>query len=103
MIINQIEAAMSKLLDETGLECTCITLHPEHHTQLINEFDELVTYHPDIEEPIWYRGIPVYKAELADYFGASNPLLEERYSMVGHYDFDLDQYIAEQHFAIDNQ
>jgi len=103
MIINQIEAAMSKLLAETGLECTCITLHPEHHTQLINEFDELVTYHPDIEEPIWYKGIPVYKAELADYFGASNLLLEERYSMVGHYDFDLDQYIAEQHFAIDNQ
>jgi hypothetical protein len=103
MIINQIEAAMSKLLDETGLECTCITLHPEHHTQLINEFKNMVNVDPAIEEPIWYRGIPVYKAELADYFGASNPLLEERYSMVGYYDFDLDQYIAEQHFAIDNQ
>ena len=103
MIINQIEAAMSKLLDETGLECTCITLHPEHHAQLIEQFRELVNVDPDIEEPIWYRGIPVYKAELADYFGASNPLLEERYSMVGHYDFKLDQYIAEQHFAIDNQ
>lgn len=103
MIINQIEAAMSKLLDETGLECTCITLHPEHHTQLINEFKNMVNVDPAIEEPIWYRGIPVYKAELADYFGASNPLLEERYSMVGHYDFKLDYYIEEQHFAIDNQ
>jgi hypothetical protein len=101
MIINQIEAAMSKLLEETGLECTCITLHPEHHAQLIEAFREQVNVDPDIEEPIWYRGIPVYKAELRE--GSVNPLLEERYSMVGHYDFDLDQYIAEQHFAIDNQ
>ena len=94
---------MSKLLRETGLECTCITLHPEHHTQLINDFDELVTYHPDVEEPIWYRGIPVYKAELVDDFGATNPCLEEGFSIVGHYDFDLDQYLSEQHFALVSQ
>jgi hypothetical protein len=101
MIVEKIEAAMSKLLDETGLECTCITLHPEHHAQLIEAFRELVNVDPAVEEPIWYRGIPVYKAELRE--GGVNPLLEERYSMVGHYDFKLDQYIAEQHFAIDNQ
>ncbi len=101
MIINQIEAAMSKLIAETGLDVTCITLHPEHHAQLINDFDALVTYHPDVEEPIWYKGIPVYKAESIS--GRVNPLLMEGYSMVGLYDFDLDQYIAEQHFAIDNQ
>ena len=101
MIINQIEAAMSKLLDETGLECNCITLHPEHHAQLIEEFREQVNVDPAIEEPIWYRGIPVYKAESIS--GRVNPLLMEGYSMVGLYDFDLDQYIEEQHFAIDNQ
>ena len=102
MIINQIEAAMSKLLDETGLECTCITLHPEHHTQLINDFDALVTYHPDVEAPIWYKGIPVYLAELSSK-GGVNPCLQEGFSIVGHYDYDLDQYISEQHIALVSQ
>lgn len=102
MIINQIEAAMSKLLDETGLECTCITLHPEHHAQLIEAFRDMVTSDPEIKEPIYYRGIPVYKAEYCN-AGSENLLLERGFSIVGLYDFDLDQYIAEQHFAIDNQ
>ena len=101
MIINQIEEAMSKLLRETGLECTCITLHPEHHTQLINDFDALVTYHPDVEEPIWYKDIPVYLAELRE--GGVNPCLQEGFSIVGHYDYDLDQYISEQHIALVSQ
>ena len=101
MIINQIEAAMSKLLEETGLDANCITLHPEHHTQLINDFDALVTYHPDVEEPIWYKGIPVYKAELRE--GGVNHLIERGFSMVGHYDFRLDQYLSEQHIPIVSQ
>ena len=101
MITNQIEEAMSKQLRETGLECTCITLHPEHHAQLINDFDELVQYDPDREAPIWYKDIPVYLAELRE--GGVNPCLQEGFSIVGHYDFGLDQYISEQHIALVSQ
>ena len=99
MITNQIEEAMSKLLRETGLDANCITLHPEHHAQLIREFDAS----RDLQEPIHYNGIPVYKAELIDDFGATNPCLEEGYSIVGHYDFGLDQYLSEQHIALVSQ
>ena len=99
MIVDKIEAAMSKLIDETGLECNCITLHPEHHAQLIEEFREQVNVDPAIEEPIWYRGIPVYKAECRD-DGSRNHLLEKGFSVLGHYDFKLDYYIEEESFPL---
>ena len=98
-ITEQIRAAQSKLLAETGLDANCITLHPEHHAQLIREFDAS----PDLQEPIHYNGIPVYKAELVDAIHATNPCLMEGFSIVGHYDFDLDQYLSEQHIAIVSQ
>ena len=104
-IINQIEAAMSKLLAETGLECNCITLHPEHHAQLINEFKDMVSINPELEEPIWYKGIPVYKAELPDDRDMSrqNPCLMEGFSIVGHYNFQEDYYVEEQHIPLVSQ
>jgi hypothetical protein len=100
-IINQIEAAMSKLLAETGLECNCITLHPEHHAQLIRDFKELVNVDPELEEPIWYKGISVYKAELPD-DREENPCLSEGFSVVGHYNSIEDYYVKEQHIPLDN-
>ena len=103
--INQIEAAMSKLLAETGLEANCITLHPEHHAQLINEFRDMVTHHPELEEPIYYKGISVYKAELPDDRDMSqrNPCLEDGFSIVGHYDFQMGWYDKEQHIPLESQ
>jgi hypothetical protein len=97
-IINQIEAAMSKLLAETGLECTCMTLHPEHHVQLINEFKDMVNVDPDLEEPVYFMGIPVYRAALPDDRDSSrqNPCLMEGFSIVGHYNFQEDYYVEEQ-------
>ena len=104
-ITEQIEAAMSKLLEETGLEANCITLHPEHHTQLINEFKEQVSIDPAVKEPIWYRGIPVYKAELPDDRDMThrNPCLMEGFSIVGHYDSRENYYVKEQHFHLVSQ
>jgi len=103
--MEQIQAAQSKLLAETGLEANCITLHPEHHAQLINEFRELVNVDPDLEEPMYFMGIPVYRAELPDDRDASqrNPCLMEDFSIVGHYDFRKDYYVEEQHIPLVSQ
>lgn len=100
-IAEQIRAAQSKLLAETGLDANCITLHPEHHAQLIASFEAP----SDLEEPIHYNGIPVYRAELPDDRDMSqrNPCLMEGFSIVGHYDFQEDYYVKEQHIPLVSQ
>ena len=93
-IVEQIDHVIPRFRAREKLMVTCITLHPEHMEEFRIHMN--MVEHP---EPLMYKGIPVYEAARKDP-NHPNPLLDMGYSIVGHYDSELDCYVKEQQIPL---
>ena len=89
----------SILLDKVN----CITLHPKHHWELIENFQDQLDIPKgatDKKGPLYYilNTIPVYMAEGEE---EENMCIKHSISIVGIYDQYLDRYILDKTIAVE--